>query len=85
MKKLSIDPFDIKHSLVKESANVLADGGIVALPTETVYGLAGRIDRDEVVQKLYDIKHRPKEKPFTVAVDSADRALFNIFISFINI
>ena len=81
MKKLSIDPFDIQLPLVKESADVLAKGGIVALPTETVYGLAGRIDKDDVVQKLYDIKGRSKEKPFTVAVGSIDKAIFNIFIT----
>ena len=76
MKKLSIDPFDIQFSLVNESVDVLTNGGIVALPTETVYGLAGRIDKDEVVQKLYDIKGRSREKPFTVAVGSADKALY---------
>ena len=81
MKKLLIDPFDIEQSLIRESAEVLAGGGIVALPTETVYGLAGRIDKDEVVQKLYDIKGRPREKPFTIAVGNVDKAIYNIFIT----
>ncbi|MCP4653115.1 MAG: threonylcarbamoyl-AMP synthase [Candidatus Omnitrophica bacterium] len=75
MKKISLDPKNIDHSLIKEAAKVLTSGGVVALPTETVYGLAGRPDKQATVDKLYSIKKRPKDKPFSIAVDDPEKAI----------
>ena len=68
MKKITIDPKNIDSSLVKEAAEQIMEGGIVALPTETVYGLAGITSKKQVEDRLYTIKHRPREKPFAFAV-----------------
>lgn len=75
MKKISIDPNNINYSLIKETARVLSSGGIVAMPTETVYGLGGRADIKEVVSKLYDLKQRPKDKPFSFALSNIDKII----------
>ncbi|MGD2133388.1 MAG: L-threonylcarbamoyladenylate synthase [Maricaulaceae bacterium] len=62
---------------VARAAETLAAGGLVGLPTETVYGLAARADSDEAVARLYAVKDRPRFNPLIVhAADaSAARAL----------
>jgi protein-tyrosine phosphatase len=47
---------------------VLAGGGLVVFPTETVYGVAARADRREALERLREVKGRPASKPFTVHV-----------------
>lgn len=78
-KVISIDPVSIDQSLVNEAAQAIASGGIVALPTETVYGLGARADRKKTVDKLYKIKDRSKDKPFSFAVASIEKAVKNYF------
>lgn len=51
-----------------EVLNVLHSGGVVILPTETVYGLAARADRPEAVNRLYGIKGRDFDKPLALCV-----------------
>ena len=40
-------------------AESLKKNNVIGLPTETVYGLGGRADKDEVIKKIYSIKKRP--------------------------
>lgn len=51
---------------VDEAVRALAEGGLVALPTETVYGLAARADRPEAVRRIYEVKGRPTDHPLIV-------------------
>ncbi len=51
------------------AAELLAKGGLVALPTETVYGLACDCQNLEAVERLYALKGRPKEKALSVLLD----------------
>ena len=51
-----------------EAAEILRGGGIVAVPTETVYGLAARADSDEAVAAIYRAKGRPSFNPLIVHV-----------------
>lgn len=53
---------------VAEAARVLAGGGTVAVPTETVYGLAARADSAEAVAAIYRAKGRPDFNPLIVHV-----------------
>jgi len=56
-------------------AAILRDGGIAALPTETVYGLAGNALDADVVAAIYAAKGRPSDNPLIVHVaDAADLA-----------
>ena len=73
MNKVYIDPEKIDYSLVNAAAEVLSKGGIVALPTETVYGLGVSTSNKEAISKLYDLKQRPHDKPFTSVLDDADK------------
>ena len=62
----------IKNSFegIKEAAEILADDGIVAFPTETVYGLGANAFSKEAVTKVYEIKGRPSFNPLIIHVDS---------------
>lgn len=53
---------------IARAAEMLRDGGLVAVPTETVYGLAARADSDEAVARIYRAKGRPDFNPLIVHV-----------------
>ncbi|MGJ0236911.1 L-threonylcarbamoyladenylate synthase [Novosphingobium fluoreni] len=53
---------------ITRAAMLLREGGLVAVPTETVYGLAARADRDESVAAIYHAKGRPSFNPLIVHV-----------------
>ena len=72
----------IKNNLkgIKEAAGILSASGIVAFPTETVYGLGANAFSKEAVTKLYEIKRRPSFNPLIIHVSSYDMAReFGIF------
>lgn len=52
----------------------MSDGALVAIPTETVYGLAARADRADAVAAIYRAKGRPDFNPLIVHVASLDQA-----------
>lgn len=56
------------------AAEILAAGGLVAVPTETVYGLAARADHDGAVGRIYAAKGRPSYNPLIVHVSSMEMA-----------
>lgn len=67
--------FDLKLSkklendrVVKEAAELLKKGEIVALPTETVYGLAADALNPEAVKKIFTAKGRPQDNPLIVHI-----------------
>lgn len=53
---------------------ILEKGGVIAFPTETVYGLGAFISNDEAIKKIYSLKNRPYEKALTVHMGSLDQA-----------
>ena len=53
---------------IARAAQILRDGGLVAVPTETVYGLAARADSAESVARIYAAKGRPSRNPLIVHV-----------------
>lgn len=57
-----------------EAAAILRAGGLVAVPTETVYGLAARADSDDAVAAIYRAKGRPDFNPLIVHLPDADAA-----------
>jgi tRNA threonylcarbamoyl adenosine modification protein (Sua5/YciO/YrdC/YwlC family) len=57
---------------LEEAAGILRSGGIVAIPTETVYGLAASSRIPEAVERLMKIKGRPVGKPFSYHLSSVD-------------
>jgi L-threonylcarbamoyladenylate synthase len=59
---------------IARAAAILREGGLVAVPTETVYGLAARADSAEAVAKIYRAKGRPDFNPLIVHVSGLDQA-----------
>lgn len=65
---IKLNPDFPEAPLINEAAEVLKNGGLVAFPTETVYGIAANNLNKETVDRLYEIKKRPKDKPFSVHI-----------------
>ena len=59
--------------LIKQAAQELAQGGMVAFPTETVYGLGADAANIEAIRKVYALKGRPADHPSIVHLDSLDK------------
>ena len=62
------DPQALSHA-----ATTLNCGGLVVMPTDTVYGVAARLDRPEAIVRLYVAKGRPEEKPIPVLISSPEQ------------
>ncbi len=58
----------ISEESVAKAADILKSGGLVALPTETVYGLAAFALDDEAVARVYNAKGRPSHNPLIVHI-----------------
>ncbi len=72
IKLLKVDPDRPDISAIEEAARAIRDGGLVAFPTETVYGLAANLLNKEAIERLYRVKRRSKNKPFTIHVSDID-------------
>lgn len=62
------------RSQIAEAARRIRGGGVVAFPTETVYGLAADALNPDAVRKVYDLKGRPSDKPMSVIVSGTRMA-----------
>jgi L-threonylcarbamoyladenylate synthase len=62
----------IDRDTVGRAAELLRKGEVVALPTETVYGLAANAHRDDAVLKIFQTKSRPRFDPLIVHLPNAD-------------
>ncbi|HEV2096232.1 MAG TPA: L-threonylcarbamoyladenylate synthase [Chthoniobacterales bacterium] len=63
-----------KESAIAEAVHLLRSGELVALPTETVYGLAADALNVSAVLKIFEAKHRPRFDPLIVHVGSIEMA-----------
>lgn len=57
---------------IDTAAQIIRAGGLIAVPTETVYGLAGNGLDAAAVEKIYEVKGRPAIKPLSLMVPDAD-------------
>jgi len=65
---LKVDPENPDPQVIREAAVLLRRGGLVAFPTETVYGLGANLQDPQAVQELYQVKQRPFEKQATLHI-----------------
>ena len=71
-KRIKInDTKNINDEELKEAAQILRDGGLVAFPTETVYGLGGNALDEKAAGKIYAAKGRPSDNPLIAHVSCA--------------
>jgi L-threonylcarbamoyladenylate synthase len=72
---LAVDPHHPERDRIERAATLLRRGGLVAFPTETVYGLGvNALDR-EAVRRLFEAKGRPATDPLIVHVGSLEDAM----------
>ncbi len=67
-KVVSIDPQNIDHRKLKEAGALIKAGGLVAFPTETVYGLGADGLNVEAVKKIFRAKGRPLDNPLILHI-----------------
>lgn len=65
-------PPEPPEEAVRCAAETLREGGLLALPTDTVYGLAARADSDDAVRRLFAAKRRPDSNPLPILLPDAE-------------
>jgi L-threonylcarbamoyladenylate synthase len=57
---------------IPRAAEILKNGGLVAIPTETVYGLGASALNEAALKKIFEVKGRPADNPLIIHVSSSD-------------
>lgn len=70
-----VDKHVNKETNYAQAVDIIRQGGIVAFPTETVYGLGADATNAEAVSKIFEAKGRPADNPLIVHVDSKETAV----------
>ena len=63
-----IDKNQIDTDVIREAGEILKKGGLVAFPTETVYGLGADALKEAAARKTYEAKGRPSDNPLIVHI-----------------
>jgi L-threonylcarbamoyladenylate synthase len=74
---LTVSPQTPEPSHIEEAASIIKAGGLVAFPTETVYGLGADALRAEAVEKVFEAKGRPADNPLIIHIAHEDH-LFDL-------
>lgn len=74
MLRFAVRPEAPDHDVIVRAARVLRDGGLVAFPTETVYGLGACALRGACVRRIFEAKGRPSWNPLIVHVTGPEMA-----------
>lgn len=69
------DPRTVRDSELQEAAQILKNGGLVAFPTETVYGLGANALDEYAAKKIYAAKGRPSDNPLIAHISCMDELL----------
>ncbi len=72
-KIIKIDEKNIDKDLIFDAANVIKNSGVVAFPTETVYGLGANGFDENAVKKIFTAKGRPQDNPLILHVHSIEQ------------
>ncbi len=62
---ITINPKNPQPRLIHRAAQILQDGGIIAYPTHTYYGIGCDIMNKKAIERIYRLKHRSQKKPFS--------------------
>jgi L-threonylcarbamoyladenylate synthase len=63
----------VPEGLIKRAADILRGGGLVAFPTETVYGLGGLAFHTGAIHRIFAVKGRPSDNPLIVHIAHRDQ------------
>ena len=67
---LSINSQNPQQRLINKVSEVLDKGGLIAYPTDTFYGIGCDLFNKKGIQRIYKLKNRPLNKPFSFVCDS---------------
>ena len=67
-KILEVKDLNSNYESVKKGAEYLKKGEVVAIPTETVYGLAADDFNENAIKKVFQVKGRPQDNPLLVHI-----------------
>jgi tRNA threonylcarbamoyl adenosine modification protein (Sua5/YciO/YrdC/YwlC family) len=70
---LEINPRQPEEEKIRIAAQTLSKGGLVIIPTETVYGIAADMRNKKAIKRLYKIKQRSENKPFSLHIDNKEK------------
>jgi L-threonylcarbamoyladenylate synthase len=73
MKVFVLDPKSPDPKFVNEIASLLKKGGVIAYPTDTLYGLGGDAFNPEAIHRIRILKGRSSAKPFPYVIDKTER------------
>ena len=62
---LEINPINPEQRKIDRVVDLLRQGGVIAYPTDTIYGIGCDITNKKAIERVYQIKQRPKHKPFS--------------------
>ena len=62
---ININQYNPHERTVKQVVECLKDGGVIAYPTDTYYGIGCDIMNKKAIEKVYQLKQRDKKKPFS--------------------
>jgi tRNA threonylcarbamoyl adenosine modification protein (Sua5/YciO/YrdC/YwlC family) len=65
MMILEINPHNPQKRLIRRAVEILSNGGIIAYPTDTYYGIGCDILNKKAIARVYQLKRRSKHKPFS--------------------
>jgi len=65
---LQVNPIEPEGAVIRPAAEVIQQGGLVAFPTETVYGLGADTLNPEAVARIFVAKERPPKDPIIVHI-----------------
>ena len=68
-----VDPLNPDIRVIEKCAEILRSGGLVAFPTETVYGLGASVFNPQAVRKVFEIKERPFGNPLIVHISGLEQ------------
>jgi L-threonylcarbamoyladenylate synthase len=76
---LTVDPITPSAHVINRGIEILKAGGVIAYPTETLYGLAADIENDRAVERIFIIKERDVHNPIPLII--SDQEALNSLVS----
>ena len=70
---LNLHPDHPEEDVIERAASIIRAGGLVAFPTETVYGLGADAMNERAIERIFEAKGRPSDNPLIVHVDDREK------------
>ncbi len=71
---MHVNPAQLNRAAIERAAAAIRRGEVIAIPTDTVYGLAANPFQPEAVRRIFRLKGRPENKPILLLVESVRQA-----------